>query len=103
MTPDEELTILRADWAALVAQVSGLTTTADAERLRADAARYRWLLENDHCWSWNPTRYNDAIVSGFSCGGTGYLGYSLQQAVDIAMKEQILPVTKNTQIQEGSR
>ena len=55
--------------------------------LRADAARYRWLLENEQRWSWNPTRYNETRISGFSCGGTGYLGHSLRQAVDIAMKE----------------
>ena len=80
MTPDEELTILRADWAALVAQVTGLTT-GEVER---DAARYRWLLENHEKWSWSPTRYNEAVVSGFSCSGTGYLGYSLEQAIALA-------------------
>ena len=59
----------------------------ELRRLRADAARYRWLLETEQRWSWTPTRYNETRISGFSCGGTGYLGHSLQQAVDIAMKE----------------
>jgi hypothetical protein len=81
MTPDEELKLLRADWAALVAQVTGLTT-GEVER---DAARYRWLLENHEKWSWNPTRYNKTRISGFACNGTGYLGHSLGQAVDLAM------------------
>jgi hypothetical protein len=56
----------------------------ELRRLRADAARYHWLLENDQRWSWNPTRYNEAVVSGFSCSGTGYLGYSLEQAIALA-------------------
>jgi hypothetical protein len=90
MTPDEELKILKADWAALVAQVSQVTdpTAGEVERLRADAARYRWLAENAHCWAWNPSRYNDALVSGFSYGGTGYLGYSLEQAIALAMAKE---------------
>jgi hypothetical protein len=60
----------------------------ELRRLRADAARYRWLAENAHCWAWNPSRYNAEIITGFSCSGTGYLGYSLQQAVDIAMTKE---------------
>ena len=55
------------------------------EMLLADAARYRWLLENHEKWSWNPTRYNPTRISGFACSGTGYLGHSLGQAVDLAM------------------
>ena len=55
------------------------------EMLLADAARYRWLLENHEKWSWNPTRYNPTRISGFACNGTGYLGHSLAQAVDLAM------------------
>ena len=59
--------------------------TARIEMLLADAARYRWLLENEQRWSWNPTRYNPTRISGFACNGTGYLGHSLGQAVDLAM------------------
>jgi hypothetical protein len=54
------------------------------EMLLADAARYRWLLENHEKWSWNPTRYNKTRISGFACNGTGYLGYSLEQAIALA-------------------
>jgi hypothetical protein len=60
----------------------------ELRRLRADAAGYRWLLENAHCWAWNPTRYNEAVVSGFSFGGTGYLGYSLDEALALAMAKE---------------
>lgn len=90
MTSEEELKILKEDWAALVAQVGQVAdpTAGEVERLRAEAARYRWLLENEQRWSWNPTRYNETRISGFACNGTGYLGHSLQQAVDIAMKEE---------------
>ena len=60
----------------------------ELRRLRADAERCQWLLGNQHRWSWSPSRYSEAIVSGFSCNGTGYLGYSLEQAIALAMAKE---------------
>lgn len=50
MTPDEELKLLRADWAALVAQVTG-PTAGEIERLRAERDAMAALLR----------RLNDAV------------------------------------------
>lgn len=53
-----------------------------------DAAKYRWLRDNNEYWSWNPSRFSGEIVSGFSSSGTGYLGFCFDDAVDSAIKEQ---------------
>ena len=59
---------------------------ADAESLKADAARYRWLRDNSNAIHWTPSRFNKEIVSGFSFDGTGYLGFKFEEAIDAAMK-----------------
>jgi hypothetical protein len=56
--------------------------------LRKDAARYYWLVANRKYWSWQPSRYNHGITSGFAAYGTGYLGFDFEAAIDAAMKEQ---------------
>lgn len=57
---------------------------AENEALRADAEMYRWLRDNSNNWSWNPSKYNDDVVSGFTASSTGYLGYSFAAAIDAA-------------------
>lgn len=59
------------------------------EAAEKDAARYRWMQANYKLWSWKPTRYNSDTTSGFAFNGTGYLGYSFEDALTLAMKEQI--------------
>jgi hypothetical protein len=56
--------------------------------LRKDAERYRWLKEHNKSWSWQPSRYNHRITSGFAAYSTGYLGFDFEPALDAAMKEQ---------------
>ena len=56
--------------------------------LRKDAERYRWLKEHNKSWSWQPSRYNHRITSGFAAYSTGYLGFDFELALDAAMKEQ---------------
>jgi hypothetical protein len=51
-----------------------------------DAERYLWLRDNSASISWNPSRFNAEIVSGFSHAGTGYLGFSFEDAIKEAMK-----------------
>ena len=58
---------------------------AERDSLRVNATRYQWLHENSSIWSWQPSRYSPDIVSGFSCDGTGYLGYGFESALDIAI------------------
>ena len=60
------------------------TLSQENEALKADAARYRWLRTNSKSWSWTPIQYNIDIVSGFAAGGTGYLGHSFEDAINIA-------------------
>ena len=56
--------------------------------LRKDAERYRWLKEHNKSWSWQPSRYNHRITSGFAAYSTGYLGFDFEPALDAAMKER---------------
>ena len=48
--------------------------------------RTQWLISNSANWSWNPARYNAEKISGFVYKGTGYLGYTFEDAVDLAMR-----------------
>lgn len=50
-----------------------------------NAERYRWLRDNSESISWNPSRFNSEIVSGFSHAGTGYLGFNFEDAINAAM------------------
>lgn len=64
------------------------TVIALLDRLEAaekDAARYRWITANYKLWSWQPTRYNADITSGFAFSDTGYSGYSFEDALTLAM------------------
>jgi hypothetical protein len=63
-----------------------LAATAIADDVKRDALRYRWLRDNSASISWNPSRYNSDIVSGFAHAGTGYLGFSFEDAIKEAMK-----------------
>jgi chromosome segregation ATPase len=56
---------------------------AEAQR---DAERYRWMRDNSASISWNPSRFNSEIVSGFAHAGTGYLGFNFEDAIKEAMK-----------------
>jgi hypothetical protein len=56
----------------------------ERDALKADAERYRWMRTNSKSWSWTPSQYNIDIVSGFAAGGTGYLGHSFEDAINIA-------------------
>lgn len=51
---------------------------------KLDAERYRWLRDNAPYWTWNPSRYNQNLVTGFSAFGTGYLGFDFESAMDEA-------------------
>jgi hypothetical protein len=53
-----------------------------------DAERYRWLRDNNASFSWNPSRYNQEIISGFAAFGTGYCGFEFEAAVDKARGEK---------------
>ena len=59
--------------------------TDERNALQADAAGYRWLVENHKSWSWNPSQYGAETTSGFAAFGTGYLGCGFTDAVDAAM------------------
>jgi hypothetical protein len=53
---------------------------------RRGAETYQWLRDNSASISWNPSRFNSEIVSGFAHAGTGYLGFSFEDAIKEAMK-----------------
>jgi threonine synthase len=55
-------------------------------KAQRDVERYLWLRDNSASISWNPSRYNAEIVSGFAYAGTGYLGFSFEDAIKEAMK-----------------
>jgi hypothetical protein len=57
---------------------------ARLQAAEADAAKLRWLLENNCDWSWQPTRFNAEIISGFTHKSTSYLGYQFSDSVDAA-------------------
>jgi len=61
---------------------------AAVEELVEGAARYQWLCVNVEKWSWQPSKYNAEVISGFCAKGTRYLGYSFSEAVDAAMGEK---------------
>ena len=56
-----------------------------ADDVLKDAQRYRWLRDNSSSISWNPSRFNAEIVSGFAFAGTGYLGFNFEDAINAAM------------------
>jgi len=58
------------------------------EDLVKDAERYQWLCANVEKWSWQPSRYNAEVISGFSAKSTGYIGHKFGDAVDAAMWEE---------------
>jgi len=61
---------------------------AAVKELVEGAARYQWLCANVEKWSWQPSRYNAEVISGFSAKGTGYIGHKFGDAVDAAMWEE---------------
>ena len=61
----------------------------EVERLRADAARYRWLRERAPFWAWQPdSNCYPGITVGFSHSETKYCDYTLDEAIDAAMGEE---------------
>lgn len=68
----------------LVAQIKELTLQRD--QYKVDAKKYQWLLNNSSNWSWQPSRYSDKLVSGFSFNNTAYLGYSFNASLNLARK-----------------
>ena len=74
-------TAVRNKWMAEVMQ-------EEVKRLRADAERYRWLRERAPFWAWQPdSNCYPGITVGFSHSGTKYCDYTLDEAIDAAMKE----------------
>jgi len=71
---------------ALTAEIKALT--AERNQYKVDAKKFEWLFFNSDKWSWQPSKYNKDIISGFSANGTGYLGYSFHNALKLAMKEK---------------
>lgn len=55
-------------------------------KAQREAELYRWLRDHNKSWSWNPSRYNREIISGFASFNTGYLGFEFEAAIDAAMK-----------------
>ena len=111
MTRDDIIRMAReAGWGPFTAELHAkhLTTfferaykagaAAEADRIaneargaaadREDAARYRWLRDNNASFSWNPSRYNQETISGFAAFGTGYCGFEFEAAVDKARSKQ---------------
>lgn len=70
---------------AVESQQTGKEYVDRLESAEKDAARYRWMTANYKLWSWQPTRYNADITSGFAFNGTGYSGYSFEDALTLAM------------------
>lgn len=82
--PREELEVA-------ISEIQSATVIALLDRLEAaekDAARYQWLKANHQVWSWQPSRYNSEITSGFAHNNTGYSGFAFEGALVLAMKEQ---------------
>ena len=82
---DEEYTALLDRYAKLYTKHCDLLVEREAPT--KDAIRYRWLVANAENWSYQPGRYNSTTVSGFAANGTGYLGYTFEQGVDLAMEK----------------
>jgi hypothetical protein len=58
------------------------------QRSSIDAARYRWLRERAPFWAWQPdSNCYPGITVGFSHSETKYCDYTLDEAIDAAMKE----------------
>lgn len=70
----------------LVAEIKKLTLQSN--KYKVDAEKYQWLLNNSTRWSWQPSRYSDGLISGFSFNGTAYLGYSFNSALNLAKKRR---------------
>ena len=77
----------------LVAEIEELTLQRN--QYKVDAKKYQWLLNNSTRWSWQPSRYSDELVSGFSFNDTGYLGYSFNSALTLAKKRTKWPETQS--------
>ena len=63
----------------------------DHEQLSAltqDAYRYRWLRDNNHNFSWTPSRYNKETISGFTAFNTSYFGFNFEDAIDKARSKE---------------
>ena len=58
----------------LVAEIEELTLQRN--QYIVDAKKYQWLLNNSTRWSWQPSRYSDELVSGFSFNDSMVFGYS---------------------------
>ena len=87
MTRTELIARLRSyDYDVPGANVIMRNAAAMLEADERDAARYRWLVANAAGWSYQPSRYNSTTVSGFAANGTGYLGYTFEQGLELAMK-----------------
>jgi len=79
---------LKADKLALEAAIEASKLFAApvvALDVLKDAQRYQWLRDNSASISWNPSRFNSEIVSGFSHNGTGYLGFNFEDAINAAI------------------
>ena len=71
-----------------VAESLAAEAAKEIERLRADAERYRWLRERAPFWAWQPdSNCYPGITVGFSHSETKYCDYTLDAAIDAAMKE----------------
>ena len=68
----------------LITEIEELTLQRN--QYKVDAEKYQWLLNNSTRWSWQPSRYSDELVSGFSFNNTAYLGYSFNSALTLAKK-----------------
>ena len=56
------------------------------KKLIKDAERYRWLKRNNANFAWHPGKYDEKTITGFSAFGTGYLGFSFEDAINKEMK-----------------
>lgn len=65
------------------------TLTRERNKYKASAKKFEWLLINSGKWSWQPSYYDDKLISGFASIGTGYLGYSFSDALKLAMKRKM--------------
>lgn len=59
------------------------------ENVLDDAKKYKWLCENNKSFSWNPYLYSKDKVTGFAAFGNGYLGYSFDESVKEAIKNNM--------------
>ena len=97
MKTTDEIIALADKWAYMrshpgkawdYAEPARKTLRTAIEKLSKDAERYQWLCTNVEKWSWQPSRYNAEVISGFSAKGTGYIGHRFGDAVDAAMWEK---------------